>query len=111
MSEQKKNQQPAPEQDLSQQTKIRREKLAALQAEGRDPFTITRFDWDHTSEQIKTHFDELEGQPVKIAGTAASSFTPGRTRWMKIFTSGLKSTISAISWASRAKCSALSGAR
>ena len=78
MSEQKKNQQPAPEQDLSQQTRIRREKLAALQAEGRDPFTITRFDWDHTSEQIKAHFDELEGQPVKIAGRLMSKRGMGK---------------------------------
>jgi lysyl-tRNA synthetase class II len=43
MAEQKTNQQP--EQDLSQQSKVRREKLSALQAEGRDPFQITRFDW------------------------------------------------------------------
>ena len=66
MSEQKNNEQP--QQDLSQQTKVRREKLAALQAEGHDPFQITRFDWDHTSQQIKDHFEELEGRPVKVAG-------------------------------------------
>ena len=59
MAEQKTNQQP--EQDLSQQSKVRREKLAALQAEGKDPFQITRFDWDHTSAQIKENFDALEG--------------------------------------------------
>ena len=38
MAEQKNNQQAAPEQDLNQQRKVRREKLAALQAEGQDPF-------------------------------------------------------------------------
>ena len=58
MSEQKNNQQAAPEQDLNQQRKVRREKLAALQAEGQDPFQQTRFDWDHTSQQIKNKFDE-----------------------------------------------------
>ena len=57
MAEQKTNQQP--EQDLSQQTKVRREKLAALQAEGQDPFRETRFDWDATSQQIKDNFDAM----------------------------------------------------
>ena len=53
MAEQKKNQQPQAEQDLGEQTRIRREKLAALQAEGNDPFLQTRCDGDHTSTQIK----------------------------------------------------------
>ena len=61
MAEQKKNQQPQAEQDLGEQTRIRREKLAALQAEGNDPFLQTRFDWDHTSTQIKENYDALEG--------------------------------------------------
>ena len=70
MSEQKTNQQP--EQDLSQQSKVRREKLTALQAEGKNPFQITRFVWDHTSAQIKENFDALEGQSVKVAGRLMS---------------------------------------
>ena len=41
------------EQDLSEQRRVRREKLSALQAEGQDPFQQTRFDWDATSAQIK----------------------------------------------------------
>ena len=57
MAEQKTTQQP--EQDLSQQTKVRREKLATLQAEGQDPFRETRFDWDATSQQIKDNFDAM----------------------------------------------------
>ena len=76
MAEQKTNQQP--EQDLSQQSKVRREKLAALQAEGKDPFQITRFDWDHTSAQIKENFDALEGQPVKVAGRLMSKRGMGK---------------------------------
>ena len=64
MAEQKMNQQP--EQDLSQQTKVRREKLAALQAEGQDPFRETRFDWDVTSQQIKDNLDAMEGKAVKV---------------------------------------------
>ncbi len=78
MAEQKKNQQPEPEQDLSQQTKVRREKLAALQAAGEDPFQQTRFPWDHTSGQIKEHFDELEGKPVKVAGRLMSKRGMGK---------------------------------
>ena len=41
---------------------VRREKLAALQAAGEDPFQQTRFDWDATSAQIKEHFD-ADGGP------------------------------------------------
>jgi lysyl-tRNA synthetase class 2 len=75
MAEQKNN---LPEQDLSQQTKVRREKLAALQAEGKDPFQITHFEWDATSAQIKEHFDEMEGQSVKVAGRLMSKRGMGK---------------------------------
>ena len=76
MAEQKTNQQP--EQDLSQQTKVRREKLAALQAEGQDPFRETRFDWDATSQQIKDNFDTMEGKAVKVAGRLMSKRGMGK---------------------------------
>ena len=78
MSEQKNNQQAAPEQDLNQQRKVRREKLAALQAEGQDPFQQTRFDWDHTSQQSKDNFDAMEGQSVKVAGRLMSKRGMGK---------------------------------
>ncbi|MDY5612014.1 lysine--tRNA ligase [Dysosmobacter sp.] len=78
MAEQKNNQQAAPEQDLSQQRKVRREKLAALQAEGQDPFQQTRFDWDATSQQIKDNFDAMEGQAVKVAGRLMSKRGMGK---------------------------------
>ena len=79
MSEQKNNQQAVqPEQDLSQQRKVRREKLAALQAEGQDPFQQTRFDWDATSQQIKDNFDAMEGQSVKVAGRLMSKRGMGK---------------------------------
>ena len=67
MAEQK-NPQAQPELSLSEQTRIRREKLTNLQAEGQNPFVITRFDWDATSQQIKDNFDAMEGKPVKVAG-------------------------------------------
>ncbi|MBQ9329476.1 MAG: lysine--tRNA ligase [Oscillibacter sp.] len=66
------------DQDLGEQTRVRREKLAALQAEGRDPFQITRFDWDTTSAQIKEHFDEMEGRAVKVAGRLMSKRGMGK---------------------------------
>ena len=76
MAEQKTNQQP--EQDLNQQRKVRREKLAALQAEGQDPFQQTRFDWKATSQQIKVKFDAMEGQAVKVAGRLMSKRGMGK---------------------------------
>ena len=77
MAEQK-NPQTQPELSLSEQTRIRREKLANLQAEGQNPFEITRFDWDATSQQIKDHFDEMEGKPVKVAGRLMSKRGMGK---------------------------------
>ena len=77
MAEQK-NQQAQPELSLSEQTRIRREKLATLQAEGENPFAVTRFDWDATSQQIKDNFDAMEGKPVKVAGRLMSKRGMGK---------------------------------
>ena len=55
-------------QDLNQILKNRREKLANLQAEGKDPFQIMKYDRTHHSQEIKDHFDELEGKEVSVAG-------------------------------------------
>ena len=76
MAEQKMTQQP--EQELSEQRRVRREKLAALQAAGEDPFQQTRFDWDATSAQIKEHFDQMEGRAVKVAGRLMSKRGMGK---------------------------------
>ena len=64
MAEQKNVQQ----QDINQLLKVRREKLAELQENGKDPFKITKFDVTHHSIEIKDHFEELEGRTVTIAG-------------------------------------------
>ncbi len=74
MAEQMKNQ----EQDLSEQRKVRREKLAELQKAGQDPFQITRFDRDALTQEIKDHFDEMEGKPVKVAGRLMSKRGMGK---------------------------------
>ena len=73
-----KNNQAQPELSLSEQTRIRREKLTNLQAEGQNPFVITRFDWDATSQQIKDNFDAMEGKPVKVAGRLMSKRGMGK---------------------------------
>ena len=77
MAEQK-NPQAQPELSLSEQTRIRREKLTNLQAEGQNPFVITRFDRDATSQQIKDNFDAMEGKPVKVAGRLMSKRGMGK---------------------------------
>jgi len=68
----------APEQDLSEILKVRREKLAALRAEGRDPFKETRFDVTHHAQDIKDNFDALEGSEVRVAGRLMSKRGMGK---------------------------------
>ena len=83
MAEQK-NPQAQPELSLSEQTRIRREKLTNLQAEGQNPFVITRFDWDATSQQIKDNFDAMEGKPVKVAGRLMSKRGMGKVSFFDL---------------------------
>ena len=66
MAEQQKK--PQKEQDINQLLKVRREKLANLQAEGKDPFVITKYDVTHHSMEIKDNYDTLEGKEVSVAG-------------------------------------------
>lgn len=54
--------------DMNQLLKVRREKLANLQEEGRDPFAITKCEVTHHSMEIKNHFEEMEGKTVTVAG-------------------------------------------
>ena len=66
------------EQDLGQLLKVRREKLSELQAAGKDPFVITKFDVTAHSTDIKENFDELEGKEVTIAGRMMSKRVMGK---------------------------------
>ena len=59
---------PQEELSLTDQMRIRREKLTQLQSEGKNPFAQTRFETNTTSEEIKNLFDEMEGKPVSLAG-------------------------------------------
>ena len=65
-------------QDINQLLKVRREKLAALQEAGRDPFQITKYDVTHHSQEIKDNFDALEGKTVSIAGRVMSKRVMGK---------------------------------
>ena len=80
MEQEKKNQnQPAAQEvSVGDQIKVRREKLASLQAEGRNPFEITKFVQTTNSAEIKAHFDEMEGKPVSIAGRLMSKRGMGK---------------------------------
>ena len=79
MEQENRNQQnAAPQVSIGDQIKVRREKLAQLQAEGMDPFAITRFVSTTTAQEIKDHFDEMEGKPVSIAGRLMSKRGMGK---------------------------------
>ena len=80
MAEQKKVQ----EQDINQLLKVRREKLAELQANGKDPFQITKYDVTHHSTEIKDHFEELEGKSVTVAGRMMSKRVMGKASFCNV---------------------------
>ena len=67
-----------PQQDMGELLRIRRDKLKALQEEGRDPFTITKFDVTHHTQDIKDNFDAMEGQSVSVAGRLMSKRGMGK---------------------------------
>ena len=78
MSENKINETAAPEQELSELLQIRRDKLKALQEEGRDPFTQTRFVRSAYSDEIKSEYDAFDGKTVKVAGRMMSKRGMGK---------------------------------
>ena len=80
MAEQNNNQ----VQDVNQLLKVRHEKLADLQARGKDPFQITKFDVTHHSADIKDNFEELEGQTVTIAGRMMFKRVMGKASFCSI---------------------------
>ena len=69
---------PQQELSLNDQMQIRREKLAALQAEGRDPFVQTKFDFNADSAAIKADYDAYEGKTVRVAGRLMSKRGQGK---------------------------------
>ncbi len=86
MSEEKKAVIPQEElqQDTNELRKVRIDKLEAMQAEGRDPFVITKYDQTHHSTVIKENFEELEGKTVRIAGRMMSKRIMGKASFCNI---------------------------
>lgn len=86
MAEQNENVQEKEltQQELSEQILIRRDKLAQLQAEGKNPFEIVKFDMTHHSDEIKNGFDELDGKDVAIAGRLMSKRIMGKASFCNI---------------------------
>ena len=72
------------EQDINQLLKVRREKLANLQTDGKNPFEIMKYDVTHHSAQIKDMFDTLEGQAVAVAGRIMSKRVMGKASFCNI---------------------------
>lgn len=80
MAEQKNVQ----EQDINQLRKVRREKFADLQASGKDPFQITKYDVDAHSQEIKDNFETMEGKKVSIAGRIMSKRVMGKASFCNV---------------------------
>ncbi len=81
VAEQKK---PQQEQDVNQLLKVRREKLENLQAEGRDPFAVTKYDVSHHSVEIKENYESLEDKEVTIAGRMMFKRVMGKASFANI---------------------------
>ena len=77
------NQQPK-QQDVNQLLKVRREKLAELQANGRNPFEIMKYEVSHHSEEIKEKFQDLEGKTVTVAGRVMSKRVMGKASFCHV---------------------------
>ena len=77
--------------NLGELLKIRREKLAALQEAGKNPFEITKYDVTHHSSDVKESFEELEGKSVSLAGRIMSKRVMGKASFCHI--QDLKGTI------------------
>lgn len=72
------------EQDVNQLLKVRRQKLAALQEAGKDPFQITKYDVTHHSLEIRENFDALEGKKVSVAGRVMSKRVMGKASFCNV---------------------------
>lgn len=74
----------AEEKALTDVLRVRREKLAELQAAGKDPFQITKYDRTHSSEDVKNNFDALENKEVSVAGRIMSKRVMGKASFCHV---------------------------
>ena len=72
------------EQDVNQLRKVRREKLADLQSNGKNPFEITKFDVTCHAVDIKEHFEEMEGKQVTLAGRVMQKRVMGKASFCNV---------------------------
>ncbi|HIX97935.1 MAG TPA: lysine--tRNA ligase [Candidatus Dorea intestinigallinarum] len=72
------------EQDVNQLRKVRREKLADLQANGKDPFKITKYDVTCHAADIKDHYEEMEGKHVSVAGRIMQKRVMGKASFCNV---------------------------
>ena len=72
------------EERLHEQVKVRRDKLAALCEAGKNPYKITKYDWDTKTAEIRERFEELEGKTVRIAGRMMSRRVMGKASFMDL---------------------------
>ena len=84
MAEENKEVLELTQQELSEQNRIRREKLAQMQEEGKDPFQIVKYDVTHHSDEIKANFETLENADVCIAGRMMSKRIMGKASFCNI---------------------------
>ena len=84
MQENTKDMNTAPEQDLNEILKIRREKLKELQDNGMDPFAITKYEKTHNSLEIFENYDALEGKVVSVAGRLMSKRIMGKASFCHV---------------------------
>jgi len=69
---------------LNDLLRVRREKLSELQAEGKDPFVITKYDQTHHTTEIKDNFDSMEGKTVSVAGRLMSKRVMGKASFCNL---------------------------
>ena len=75
------------EERLHEQVKVRRDKLAALCEAGKNPYEITKYDWDTKNQEIRDNFEALEGKTVRIAGRMMSRRVMGKASFMDLLDS------------------------
>ena len=72
------------EERLHEQVKVRRDKLAALCEAGKNPYEITKYDWDTKNQEIRDNFEALEGKTVRIAGRMMSRRVMGKASFVEL---------------------------
>ena len=82
--EENNNNEELTQEDINHLVQIRKDKLAKLKEEGKDPFVITKFETTHTSKQIKDNFEELENKDVTVAGRIMSKRIMGKASFCHI---------------------------